>query len=127
MCKVANTAERHRAARRDHRRERRLEDLGAAAGDSQPRAFEPEDPRGLDPADEVVARLEFTRLLGVLPDDLRAVFVMRLQGYTNAQIAAEIGRVERTVELKMRTIRALLRPHLKDVSPPPGDEPTSNS
>jgi hypothetical protein len=98
MCKVANTAERHRTARRDHRRERRLEDLATDPDDSQPRAFELADPRCLDPADEVVARLEFTRLLGVLPDDLRAVFVMRVQGYTNAQIAAEIGRARSASE-----------------------------
>jgi len=124
MCKVANTADHHRAKRRDVRREKPLRDIVADADGSRPRPFEPEDFRGLDPADETIARLEFARLLGVLPADLREVFVMRLQGYTNAQIGAQIGRVERTVELKLRTIRGLLRPYLEDVALPPGDELT---
>jgi RNA polymerase sigma factor (sigma-70 family) len=116
-CKVAHTAERHRARRRDVRREVPLGDLVAGADDSWAHAFEPADRRALDPADEAVAREEFDRLLGALPADLRDVFLMRLEGSTNAEIAARIGRVERTVELRMKTIRALLRPHL-------GDEPT---
>jgi RNA polymerase sigma factor (sigma-70 family) len=124
MCKVANTAHYHRAKRRDLRREEPLGDIGADPYGSRPRWLEPEDFRGLDPADEAMARMEFARLLDVLPNNLREVFVMRLEGYTNAQIAAQIGRVERTVELRLRTIRALLRPHLEGVALPPGDEPT---
>jgi RNA polymerase sigma-70 factor, ECF subfamily len=124
MCKVANTADHHRAKRRDVRREKPLGDIVADRDGSCPGPFEPEDFRGLDPADETIARLEFARLLGVLPGDLREVFVMRLQGYTNAQIGAQIGRVERTVELKLRTIRGLLRPYLEDGPLPAGDEPT---
>jgi hypothetical protein len=46
---------------------------------------------------------------------------MRLDGYTNAEIAKQIGRVERTVELKMTTIRGLLRPHV-DEAPLPADQ-----
>jgi RNA polymerase sigma factor (sigma-70 family) len=121
LCKVANTAERHRARRRDYRREAPMGDL---IGGSATISFDPRDDRALDPADEAVAREEFHRLLGVLPADLRDVLVMRLEGYTNAQIAAAIGRVERTVELKMKTIRALLRPHLREIPDPRGDEPT---
>jgi RNA polymerase sigma factor (sigma-70 family) len=120
MCKVANTANYHRAQCRDLRREEFLGDVKAGADGS--RTSDPEDFRGLDPADEASARMEFARLLDLLPDDLREVFVMRLDGYTNAQIAAQIGRVERTVELRLRTIRALLRPHMGDVGLPPGDE-----
>jgi RNA polymerase sigma factor (sigma-70 family) len=113
MCKVANTADYHRAKRRDLRREVALGDIKSDANESAPRLSEPENFRELDPGDEAIARMEFVRLLDLLPDDLREVFVMRLEGYTNAQIAAQIGRVERTVELRMRTIRALLRPHLE--------------
>ena len=111
VCKVANTADRHRAQRRDVRREVPLAD-----GDTE-RAFgahEPEDVRGLQPEDEAIAREEFARLLDLLPDDLRQVFVMRIDGYSNAEIARQIGRVERTVELKLKTIRKLLQPHLTD-------------
>jgi RNA polymerase sigma-70 factor (ECF subfamily) len=109
ICKVANTAERHRAGQRDVRREVAFDDI---APDDATVGFEPADRRGLDPAREALARLEFDRLLAVLPGDLRDVFLMRLEGLTNAEIAGRIGRVERTVELRMRTIRALLRPHL---------------
>jgi DNA-directed RNA polymerase specialized sigma24 family protein len=118
---VANTAERHRARRRDVRRE---VPLGDRAGGAATLPFDPEDSRLLDPADEAVARAEFERLLALLPADLRDVLVMRLEGHSNAEIAAAIGRVERTVELKMKTIRALLRPHLGDVRDHRGDVPT---
>jgi DNA-directed RNA polymerase specialized sigma24 family protein len=120
MCKVANTADRHRAQRRDVRREKLLADFAIDPTEPELRGAEPRDFRGLGPEAEAVAREEFTRLLAVLPEDLQRVFVLRLEGYTNAEIAAEIGRVERTVELKLRAIRGLLRPHLGDVLPPPG-------
>jgi DNA-directed RNA polymerase specialized sigma24 family protein len=121
ICKAANTAERHRARCRDVRREVPLGDL---AGGAATLTFDPEDSRILDPADEAVARAEFERLLALLPVDLRDVLVMRLEGHSNAEIASAIGRVERTVELKMKTTRALLRPHVGDVLDPRGDEPT---
>lgn len=124
MCKVANTADFHRAKRRDYRREISQRDLVAGADGSSPRPFDLADFRGLDPADEAVARMEFTRLLGLLPDDLREVFVMRLEGYTNAEIGAQIGRVERTVELRMKAIRGLLQPPVGDVFGTRADTPT---
>jgi DNA-directed RNA polymerase specialized sigma24 family protein len=114
ICKVAKTAEHHRARCRDVRRE--VAPGGTAADGTRPTAFEPQDHRVLDPADQAAARAEFDRLLGVLPEDLRQVLVMRLEGHTNAEIAARFGRVERTVELKLKAIRGLLRPHLEDVS-----------
>jgi DNA-directed RNA polymerase specialized sigma24 family protein len=113
LCKVANTAEHHRAQRRDVRREQPLE--GAAAQGFA--RSEPEDPRWMSPEDEAVAREDFGRLRALLPEDLRPVFDLRLEGSTNAEIAAQIHRVERTVELKLRAIRGLLEPHLE--FPPP--------
>ena len=107
LYKVANTADRHHAGRRDVRREQLVGDHPASA--------DPADFRHRAPDEEAAAREEFARLLDVLPDDLRRVLVLRIEGYSNAQIAAEIGRVERTVELKLQTIRSLLRPHLRDV------------
>jgi RNA polymerase sigma factor (sigma-70 family) len=121
ICTVADTVDHHRAKRRDVRREEPLGHLFADADSSRP--SEPMGSRGIDPADEAIARIEFARLLGLLPDDLREVLVMRLQGYTNAQIGAHIGRVERTVELKLRTIRELVRPHIEGAPSPPADEP----
>jgi RNA polymerase sigma-70 factor (ECF subfamily) len=108
LCKVVNTAEYHRAQRRDVRRERLLSDTP----DDGFTPAEPEDPRWIGPDDEAAAREEFDRLRNLVPDDLRPVFDLRLEGYTNAEIARRINRVERTVELKLRAIRGVLAPHL---------------
>jgi DNA-directed RNA polymerase specialized sigma24 family protein len=101
LCKVANTAHHHRAARRDVRRVQPLGD------------FDDADPGVLGPEAAAVAREEFDRLLARLPDDLQRVLALRLEGYTVAEIAARLGRVERTVELKLPAIRGLLAPHLR--------------
>jgi DNA-directed RNA polymerase specialized sigma24 family protein len=108
LYKIANTVDRHHAGRRDVRRERLVGDHHAPA--------EPADFRHQAPDEEAAAREEFARLLDVLPDDLRRVLAMRIEGYSNAEIAAEIGRVQRTVELKLQTIRSLLRPYVRDVA-----------
>jgi hypothetical protein len=67
----------------------------------------------VDPEDEAMTLEEFDRLLTVLPDDLKPVFALRLEGYTNAEIARQLDRVERTIELKPKTIRGLLRPSVQ--------------
>jgi DNA-directed RNA polymerase specialized sigma24 family protein len=113
LCKVANTAERHFAARRDVRRERWLEDVPAE--EFAPARARVEDPHWISPEDEAIAREEFDRLRNLIPEDLRPVFDLRLEGYTNAEIARQINRVERTVELKLQAIRALLAPHLEQI------------
>jgi DNA-directed RNA polymerase specialized sigma24 family protein len=110
--KAANTANRHRAAKCDVYRERPL----GECGDSSVPA-EPADRSRMSPEDEAIAREEFARLLAVLPEDLQQVVALRLKGYTNSEIAAQLDRVERTIELKMRAIRGLLRPHL-EITPP---------
>jgi DNA-directed RNA polymerase specialized sigma24 family protein len=107
MCKVANTVDRLRAQRRDVFRERPMAGPKSEAGMPEPADF-----RLAGPEAEAIAREEFARLLAVLPEDLQEVFALKIEGWSNAEIAAEIGRVERTVELKMRTIRGLLQPHL---------------
>ena len=115
--KVAKTADHHRAQRRDVRRDRSLPGF-AADGSASPLIWvEPQDFRALSPEDEAIAREEYDRLLAVLPDDLKQVFFLRLEGYTNAEIAGQLDRVVRTIELKMKTIRSLLRPYVK-VAPP---------
>jgi RNA polymerase sigma-70 factor (ECF subfamily) len=114
MRKVANTANDHRAQRRDVGRDRPLAGFATdESGSSLGWANEPEDCRTLSPEDEAMAREEFDRLLAVLPEDLKQVFFLRLEGYTNAEIAGKLDRVERTIELKMKTIRGLLRPYVK--------------
>ena len=44
-------------------------------------------------------------LLGALKPDLQTVALMKLEGHTNREIAAKLGRVERTVERKLDCIR----------------------
>jgi RNA polymerase sigma-70 factor (ECF subfamily) len=113
LRKVANIADRHFAARRDVRRERcPVEARPDESGSALP---EIEDAGWICPRDDALAREEFDRLRALIPDDLRLVFDLRLEGYTNAEIAQQINRVERTVELKLRAIRGLLAPYLDQV------------
>lgn len=62
----------------------------------------------LTPELELLVTEEYRRLLDLLDDDgLRAIAVWKMEGDTNAQIAAKIGRVEGTVERKLAIIRQL--------------------
>jgi DNA-directed RNA polymerase specialized sigma24 family protein len=88
---------------------------GNVRGDSVfANATEPDGTAGFDhfmgeePTPELVALMNerLMQLLRVLRDDsLRNVAVWRMDGYTNAEIAAEIGLGERSVERKLRLIR----------------------
>ena len=113
LCKVASSANHHRAQRRDYRRELALlreDEESTLAGT---RSGSVADRITLGPAEQLEAREEFERLLNKLPPELQRVIVLRLEGYTNAEIARILGRVERTVELKLKAIRAVLRPHIE--------------
>lgn len=61
------------------------------------------------PTPDVLAAMseECDRLLGALKADLQCVARMKLEGYTNAEIATKLGRVERTVERKLERIRVV--------------------
>jgi DNA-directed RNA polymerase specialized sigma24 family protein len=49
---------------------------------------------------------ECRRLLELLDDaELRTIAVAKMEGYTNAEIAAQLNRSERTVERRLRLIR----------------------
>jgi DNA-directed RNA polymerase specialized sigma24 family protein len=68
---------------------------------------------GRAPTPEFAAQVaeEYRRLLDVLGDEeLRAVAVARMEGYSNAEIAARLGVVERTVERRLELIRTLWSP-----------------
>ena len=65
---------------------------------------------GSDPPPEMIAEVteECGRLLGLLSaDGLRKVAVWKMEGYTNAEIAAMLGRSIPTVERKLAAIRAI--------------------
>jgi DNA-directed RNA polymerase specialized sigma24 family protein len=106
MCKVVNTAHRHRAARRDVRRERSDSQNPHPSASMFPRWMLEHVDRAQPSAEEKVVVLEeIERLLHGLSDDLRSIVLWKLQGFTNAEIAATIGRTVRSVELKMHLIR----------------------
>jgi DNA-directed RNA polymerase specialized sigma24 family protein len=108
LCKVVNTANRHLAARRDVRRER------APAGARDDSAHFPRwmldhvDRMQAGPDEKLVAIEEFERLLQALPEDLRRIILWKLDGFTNAEVAAMLGRTVRCVELKLQLIRKRL-------------------
>jgi len=67
-----------------------------------------DDVVGTEPTPEFAAEVaeEFRRLLDRLgDDDLRAIATLKLEGYTNGEIAARLGVVERTVERRLALIR----------------------
>jgi DNA-directed RNA polymerase specialized sigma24 family protein len=91
--------------RYEHRRKRRAP-LGADA-ETGPAL---DDVIGREPDPEFVARIaeECQRLLGLLTDPtLRTIALRKMEGFTNAEIAAELGVVGRTVERKLNLIRRM--------------------
>jgi RNA polymerase sigma factor (sigma-70 family) len=63
---------------------------------------------GREPTPEFAAQLaeDFRCLLGRLPDvQLQTIAVRKMEGYTNDEIAAELGCVTRTIERRLRIIR----------------------
>jgi DNA-directed RNA polymerase specialized sigma24 family protein len=53
----------------------------------------------------VVFNEEYQRLMGALDEELRPVARMKLEGYTNAEIAEKLECVQRTIERKLYRIR----------------------
>ncbi len=49
---------------------------------------------------------------GLVASDLEEVAVMKLEGFTNAEIAAHLGRHERSIERKL----ALIRKHWQKIA-----------
>ena len=100
----------------DHvRREGRQKRGGLAAGEIDPAAFafspeaaRPENIASRQPTPEFVVQVaeECDRLLEALGDDeLKSIAVWKAEGYTNEEIAVELGCVLRTVERKVQAIR----------------------
>jgi DNA-directed RNA polymerase specialized sigma24 family protein len=117
MCKVVNAAHRHQADRRDIRRER-----GEPSADPEENRFpqwmlEHVD-RATPSAEERIAAVEeIQRLLQLLPGDLRQIVVWRLEGFTNADIAAMIGLTLRSVEMKLQIVRKKLAKEFGAIEP----------
>jgi len=61
------------------------------------------------PEEQAAVVEEVQRLLNALKNErLRQIVVWKLEGFTNAEIAQMIGMTVRSVELKLKLIRALL-------------------
>jgi DNA-directed RNA polymerase specialized sigma24 family protein len=84
----------------------------AAQSDSTPLArFQSREP---SPDSALQTAEEFRRLLDALgDDDLRAVALRRLEGYSVEEIALEMGRVPRTVKRWLRLIRQIWEKELR--------------
>ena len=79
----------------------------AAGGDDEPGL---EQIVGSEPTPEFAAQMaeECQRLLAQLGEgDLREVAILKMEGYSNEEIAAKLGCVPRTVERKVALIRSL--------------------
>jgi RNA polymerase sigma factor (sigma-70 family) len=79
--------------------------------------LEAPDTRARPPDEYVGATLQVERLLDLLDrkdESLRSVVMMKLDGFTNEEIAGELDLAVKTVEWKLRRIRSILRPHLKE-------------
>jgi DNA-directed RNA polymerase specialized sigma24 family protein len=91
--------------------ERRRPEINLAGADGSSEAPNPFlNLIGREPDPESAARVaeEYKRLLALLPDDtLRKVAVWKLEGYTNAEIAAKLTCAVSTVEWKLRCIREI--------------------
>jgi RNA polymerase sigma factor (sigma-70 family) len=60
------------------------------------------------PAEALLLQESMARLLDALGDDaLRRIALARMEGYSNAEIARQLGRSEVTVERRLRLIRAI--------------------
>jgi RNA polymerase sigma factor (sigma-70 family) len=73
-----------------------------------------------EPTPEEAAEVadECRRLLAALPEpELRKIALWKVEGYTNAEIAAKLDCVPRTVERKVSRIRLLWQHELKDRQP----------
>lgn len=72
---------------------------------------------GLSPDFVAAVNEQCRELLDQLPDDkLRLIAHRKLEGYTNEEIAQELGVVERTVERKLNLIRSTWLPELDEGS-----------
>jgi DNA-directed RNA polymerase specialized sigma24 family protein len=106
LRKASNLA-RHAGAQ--HQGGGRVRHVSALAGldESEGRAFAELLSQEPDPAFAAQVAEECGRLLGLLPVPLREVAVLKMEGHSNEDIAATIGRALATAERRLKDIRAL--------------------
>lgn len=113
LNKVGSAATREARKRRDYRRDQTSADTTANEEKNDDWLLEQIE-CGEPSPDEAAALAEETeKRLRQLPDDLRRIALWKLEGYTNAEIAAlpEMNCTVRTVERKLRLIREIWDGH----------------
>ena len=106
LHKLHRQAERHQAERRSFAREERLEDSNVVPSQNEPFSRRPT-------AEEAVALAdELEHVMSALPPIQRRVLELRLQDHTLDEIAAAVGRNERTVRRTLEEIHAILQRRL---------------
>jgi DNA-directed RNA polymerase specialized sigma24 family protein len=102
--KVCRLTEQERAQKRGGGKVLCEADLADAEAESSPGLARVP---GQEPSPAFAAEVaeEFRRRLEALDEELRPVAVAKMEGHSNAEIAARLGVVERTVERRLRLIR----------------------
>ena len=91
--KAINQVKRQQAKKRSSNAEEKVVDIAHLVGDEPTPQF----------AAEVAEQVQ--RLLGQLDAELRTVAMMKLEGFTNVEIASHFGVVERSIARKLARIR----------------------
>ena len=91
----SNQLRRGRAQKRDRGRETTV----TTAAEIESHAHSPSESLELQEQAEL--------LLAELPESLREIALLKLDGYTNQEVAVELGCVQRTVERKLAAIRGI--------------------
>jgi RNA polymerase sigma factor (sigma-70 family) len=90
------------------RRQKRSAGAPPARTDPTLSVVELEEILGREPTPEVAALAaeEYRRLMSLLDDDeLRAIALLKMEGYTNDEISQQLGCVRRTVQRRLRLIQ----------------------
>jgi DNA-directed RNA polymerase specialized sigma24 family protein len=104
-CKVINLRNRNAAVKRGGRR---LRDGSTPPHKKSGDTWQIDELIAQEPTPQFSAQVaeEYEQLVSALPDSLKLVAQRKVEAYTNAEIAAELGVVERTIERKLKLIRA---------------------
>jgi RNA polymerase sigma factor (sigma-70 family) len=106
LSKARNTANRHLQKRRDVRREQPGTMHRDGADKSIP-LVDQIDSDGPTPAEAALLNEALERRIEMLKEpDLRQIAIRKLEGYTNAEVAEQLGCTLRTVQRKIERIRA---------------------
>jgi DNA-directed RNA polymerase specialized sigma24 family protein len=104
--KASNLAKHERRQKRGGGKVRHASALPGGNGSEQGPLFADLIGREPDPAFAAQVVEDYERLLDGLGDEaLQSVAVWKLEGYTNEEIAAKLGRAPATIERKLRLIR----------------------